>query len=172
MLPDPRRTMHLVLMRHGEASPPRDGLSDHDRTLTDHGQSVARNVAEHLIDHIVGPVHAWVSSATRAQHTWRIVQHELQRTGLETHAELRHSLYDADPEHIISLIRRTPVEMGTCIVIGHAPGIAHATGDLLDNKLGATYADRLRLFTTATAAVLDLHPGKHPAPRLVTVVTP
>ena len=61
----------LVLVRHAKAEVPTGDLDDHDRALTLEGRIAAARLGERLDDAGIVPDEVFVSSANRAQQTWK-----------------------------------------------------------------------------------------------------
>lgn len=67
--PRPVGGMDLLLWRHAEAHPPRDGQSDLERPLTAKGERQARRMADWLNAHMAHSTRILVSPARRCQDT-------------------------------------------------------------------------------------------------------
>lgn len=112
-------TRTLILMRHAQAES-RPGISDFDRSLTDHGREQAQQVGLHLAP--LGVELAMVSAAQRARETFA----GLGLTGADgapVRAEYMKALYDASPSTITQRISETPDGINALLVLAHAPGI-------------------------------------------------
>jgi len=126
-----QNTAHtLVLMRHAQAEP--YAATDEERELTAQGESDAVAAGEWLAEQGIEVDHALVSGAARARGTWASVS---EGADLATQAEFDRSLYAAGPESTLDLIRLTKESVGTLLVIGHNPTIAHLA-QLLDDGDG------------------------------------
>ncbi len=80
--------MHVLVIRHGEASDP-DGLSDASRYLTLRGRHVSRAMAEALRERNLAPTHIYTSPLTRAVQTAEILAHSIGFAGpVLVHEEL------------------------------------------------------------------------------------
>lgn len=119
----------LVLMRHAKAES--WGESDHDRRLTEQGLADAAAAGQWLAEQGLVPGHALLSSATRTQETWAALS---GAAGWSLDAELDDGLYSADPDTALDLIRGTPTEISSLVVIGHNPTIAYLAQMLDDGE--------------------------------------
>ena len=130
----------LVLLRHGKSDWSVDAC-DADRPLTKRGRRQAADSGRWLARHL--PVDlAVVSTAKRAQQTWRVVCEELPRT-----APCRESswLYTHDGGEVLRVVRSLP-DLARCVVlVGHNPAFEEAV-----DRLTGTYVE---LPTSAMAVV-------------------
>lgn len=120
----------LVALRHGKSGYP-DGVVDHDRPLNERGHAQAE-LAGRLIADAVGSVDlALVSTATRAQETWREVRSSVAV------AEERHeaALYLAQSEDLLAVVRSLPTDATTVVLVGHNDGLEHLVGRLTDEPV-------------------------------------
>lgn len=116
----------LVLMRHAEAkSHSADG--DLGRELSAAGRRVAQEVGLWLRRQGVRPQVVVVSPSVRTRQTWE----GLREAGVgadEVWSD--EALYDTDPEDIVESIQAVPDDVGTLVVIGHAPGVPALAAEL------------------------------------------
>jgi phosphohistidine phosphatase len=115
----------LVLLRHGKSDWSVDAC-DADRPLTKRGKRQAADTGRWLARHL--PVDlAVVSTAKRAQQTWRVVCEELPRT-----APCRESstLYTHDGSDVLSVIRSLPAVARCVVLVGHNPALEEAVDRL------------------------------------------
>jgi phosphohistidine phosphatase len=146
----------LVVMRHGKAEA--TGPSDRERALARRGHADAGEAGRWLRDQGVAPDAALVSDALRAQQTWAAVA---EGAGWDLEPELSSSLYAAEPDAAIDLVRETDPGATTLVVIGHNPTMAYVA-ELLDDGEGeadATTALITRGFPTSGLAVFTV-PGE------------
>lgn len=125
-----RRTRHLVVVRHSKAE--QDGPTDFERRLTDRGHDDAAAAGRWLTGRGIRADHALVSAASRAVETWESLA---QGAGWDLEPDLDRGLYAASPETALDLVRLTPDEAGTLVVVGHNPTIA-TLASLLDDGDG------------------------------------
>jgi phosphohistidine phosphatase len=121
-------------MRHAKAE--QVAPSDQERELLEGGRADAGEAGAWLAGQGVAPDHALVSAAIRARQTWEAVA---GAAGWKLEPSLDRGLYTASPETALDLIRLTPDEAGTLVVVGHNPTIAYLA-QMLDDGDGDTDA--------------------------------
>ena len=62
------------------------------------------------------------SPAVRTMETWRIIAAAIGKPAVPTQSP--DTLYLAEPETMLDLIRSLSSDVGTCLLIGHNPGVA------------------------------------------------
>ncbi|MFI6033703.1 SixA phosphatase family protein [Streptomyces sp. NPDC051315] len=156
----PRR---LVVVRHAKSAWP-EGVADHERPLAARGRRDAPAAGRALAEAGCLPDLAVCSTAVRARRTW-----ELACAQWDSPPPVRHEprLYAADVPEVLEVVRETPDEIGTLLLVGHNPGLRELVLDLAGEGLDDTL-ERVRVkFPTAAIAVLhwdgptwrDLAPG-------------
>lgn len=159
--PGPLR--RLVVLRHAKSAWP-EGVTDHERPLGPRGRRDAPAAGRALAEADCLPGLALCSTAVRARRTW-----ELAAAQWGTPPPVRHDprLYHADVPELLDVVRETPAEVETLLLIGHNPGLEDLVLTLAGDGLGDTL-DRVRAkFPTSAIAVLswrgaawrDLAPG-------------
>ncbi|CAB4724003.1 unannotated protein [freshwater metagenome] len=148
MAQTPRR---IVVMRHAKAEP--IGPSDFERELSPRGVADAEAAGAWLASRDLEPDHVLVSAALRTRQTWEAVA---AGAGWGDDAEYDDGLYDAGPETALDLIRATPDDALTLIVVGHNPTMA-LVAQLLDDGDGDEEAsnDLALGYPTAALTVFD-----------------
>ncbi|MFJ8111453.1 SixA phosphatase family protein [Streptomyces sp. NPDC096132] len=143
----------LVVLRHAKSDWP-DGVPDHERPLAARGRRDAPAAGRALAEADCIPDLALCSTAVRARQTW-----ELASAAWDTPPPVRHDprLYAADVPELLDVVRETPAEVGTLLLVAHNPGleelVLELAGDALDDAL-----DEVRLkFPTSAIAVLAWH---------------
>lgn len=153
----------LVLLRHAKAT--HDPMPDRDRMLTSRGHADATAVgvwlveAGHAFDLVI------CSPSVRTRETWD----DVARAGL-TPADVRFDarVYDASADDLLDVLADVPAEVGSVLVVGHAPGIPDLAEALADpERSDAESLHTLRrTFPTSCFAALgldrtwdDLEPG-------------
>jgi phosphohistidine phosphatase len=142
-------------------------MPDHQRPLAPRGRRDAPAVGHWLLlaGHLPGQV--LCSSARRARETWQLAQAKI---GPAVPARFEDSAYQATAAGLLGLIRQTPPEVATLLVIGHDPAIPELALMLAGDVAAAGRAgapaerrerpdplERMRIkFPTAAVAVLDL----------------
>lgn len=139
----------LLLLRHAKSSWANPEIEDHDRALNKRGKRGAKALACWFADH-PAPEIALVSSARRTRETWEAL-------GLDCPAEMRDSLYHADPETLLAVIGET--QAASLLVVGHNPGLAEVA-----HLLAATPPDHPRWQDYPTGALTDLRFAAEIAP--------
>lgn len=143
----------LVLMRHSQAQ----GFSaggDLGRELTEPGRHLAADVGAWLLGQGVRPDVVIVSPSTRTRQTWE----SLRDAGLPAQDVWSdEAIYDGDPVDIIESIQAVPDDVGTLVVIGHAPGIPALAFDL-EQHLPDGATSPANGWPPASVAVVG-HPG-------------
>jgi phosphohistidine phosphatase len=142
----------LVIVRHAKAEVPTAGLSDHDRALTVEGRDAAGRLGERLLAAGIVPDIALVSTANRAQQTWKRMAAVLTDTQAHTVADL----YEAG----LGAYQRELAVLGDARV---AATVAHEpTASAFASWLAGPGSDRSALqklalgLPTSGAAVLEL----------------
>ncbi|MGW0084741.1 SixA phosphatase family protein [Streptomyces sp. NPDC003393] len=143
----------LVVLRHAKSARPA-GVADHDRPLAPRGCRDAPAAGRALADSDFLPDLAVCSTALRARRTWELASAEW---GTPPSVRLDARLYGADVPTLLEVVRETPPEVETLLLIGHNPGleelVLRLAGEGLDDTL-----ERLRVkFPTSAFAVLTWH---------------
>lgn len=118
----------LLLLRHAEAEPARDGMDDHERALTRRGQSQARALGRWLKRHDLAPARVLTSSAKRARQTAESVARTAE-WNVPAHAV--DSLYNATADVMLDLVRHQAGDDARVLVVAHAPGVGDLAGALV-----------------------------------------
>jgi phosphohistidine phosphatase len=148
-------TRRLVLLRHAKSAWP--DVPDHERPLAGRGRRDASAVGRWLLEAGCVPDRVLCSTARRASQTWQLVAAEL---GTAPAVCFEPGVYQADADSLLRLIRATPGDAGTLLVVGHDPaiqGVALALADGTADGTAAGAVDRIRAkYPTAGVAVLTL----------------
>lgn len=137
----------LYLLRHAESGNISADWRDAGRELTKHGRAQAREVGEALADAGVGLV--LCSIAVRARQTAAL---------LSLTAPIRHlsTLYNAAPRQILAELADVSDEVGSVLVVAHAPGIPSLVYSLADPDSDADALARVRpMYPPATLTTLE-----------------
>jgi phosphohistidine phosphatase len=156
MATDPTR--RLVLLRHAKSAWV-DG-ADHDRPLGKRGRRDAPRAGRWLGRSCYGPDLVVCSTARRTRDTWRLAAAEL---GATPPVQFEPRVYGAGTAALLDLVRETPPEVGTLLVVGHEPTMSGLSlllaGDVATDG-GPAVLERVRLkFPTAAIAVLPFAGG-------------
>ena len=123
-------TRRLLLLRHGEASSPA-GVADWDRPLTRRGTEQCRRLGDLLPDGGTGTdwraAHVVVSPALRAQQTWAALS---AAVGYVDSAVTDARLYPGSVDAVVEVVRETPPDAPTMLVVGHNPSVSGAAASL------------------------------------------
>ncbi|MEU4874276.1 histidine phosphatase family protein [Streptomyces sp. NPDC021608] len=149
----PRR---LVVLRHAKSAWPH-GVPDHERPLGPRGLRDAPAAGRALAEAGCRPDLALCSTAVRARDTWALAG---ARWDPPPRAIFDARLYGADAPELLDVVRGTPDEVGTLLLVGHNPGLEELVLHLASAGLGDAL-DQVRLkFPTSAIAVLTWH-GPH-----------
>ena len=108
--------MRLTVMRHAKAE--HAAPSDFERPLAARGRADAEAAGAWLAERGWVPDHALVSAALRTQQTFESVS---AGGAFDLEPDLDRSLYSADPESVLDLVRLVPAGVESLLVIGHNP---------------------------------------------------
>lgn len=123
-------TRRIVVLRHAKSDHPL-GTADHDRPLAERGQRDAKAAGRWLADRGITLDLCLCSTATRTRQTWECAAGELPQQPATVYED---RIYDASYAELVALLRETPEDVGTVLVIGHNPGM-HALADTLAGGL-------------------------------------
>jgi phosphohistidine phosphatase len=139
-------------MRHAKAEP--GGETDHARELAQRGWNDAMAAGRWLADRGLVPEAVLVSSARRTTSTWLALA---EGGSFDVEPTASDSLYSAGPESALDLVRETPDDVASLVVIGHNPTIAYLA-QLLDDGSGDEEAGREMAvgFPTGALAVFEV----------------
>jgi phosphohistidine phosphatase len=137
----------LVLVRHAKAES--FGSTDHERALTDRGVVEAAQAGTWLAARGITPERALVSDALRARQTWEAMAVE---AGWTIEATLDSTLYEADADTVLDVVRGLDDGVTTALVVGHNPTMAFVA-QVLD--VGGSPQLATTGFPTAAVAVFE-----------------
>ena len=142
----------LLLLRHAKSSWDDPGLADIDRPLAPRGRKTAPLLAHWIDKQQLAPELVLCSPARRAQETWQLMLPVLGETiPLKT---LR-TLYMAGAARLLIVLRRTPDEVRTLLLIGHNPGLARLALSLSGIGREKARARMAKKFPTAALALIS-----------------
>ncbi len=116
-------TRRLTLIRHANAEQDSD-VRDFERPLSRKGHGEAQEMARRFKERSLVPDLVLVSAATRTQQTAETFARELGVAVRLLQAD--DSLYLAEGDHILGMIRAVGPRVSHLMVIGHNPGISAA----------------------------------------------
>jgi phosphohistidine phosphatase len=131
-----RQSRRIVVMRHAKAE--QVGPTDMERELEARGYGDAAAAGRWLSGQGIVADHALVSAATRTRQTWESVA---AAAGWDAQASFDRGLYAAGPDTALDLMRATPDDATTLMLVGHNPTVAHLA-QLLDDGEGDDVAGR------------------------------
>lgn len=142
----------LIVMRHAKAEA--FATSDHDRVLVPRGVADATAAGRWAAENDLLPDHVVVSSAARTQGTWSAFA---AASGSTVTAVTDRSLYSADTDGALEIIRTVPAEARTVMLVGHNPTMEYLVHLLDDGDADPELFAALSAgYPTATLAVLEL----------------
>jgi phosphohistidine phosphatase len=161
----------LMLLRHAKSdrSP---GVRDIDRPLNPRGFKAAPQMGAYLAEHDLVPRKVVVSPSLRTRSTWEGMSAALG----DPEAEIVDAIYEAPDSALLKVIRATPADVKTLLMIGHNPGLQDLALDLVGDGPREARARLSVEFPTAALAVIDIEgeawtefrPGKGRLERFVT----
>ncbi|MEW2356520.1 histidine phosphatase family protein [Spirillospora sp. NPDC029432] len=134
----------LIVLRHAKAAAGL-GLADIDRPLTDRGRRDAAAAGEWLRGAALAPDLVLCSTAVRTRETLDGLAFTTSEVAYEA------SIYDNDPEALLSLVRETGDEVDTLLLVGHNPSVHQLVHDLTGSAPES--------FPTCALAVIDVPGG-------------
>jgi phosphohistidine phosphatase len=146
-----RQPRRIVVMRHAKAE--QLGPTDLERELTPRGREDSAAAGRWLAEQQIVPDHALVSASVRTRQTWERVA---EAAGWSLEPAFDRGLYAAGPDTAFDLMRETPDEASTLLVIGHNPTIA-VVAQLLDDGEGdeAAAEDMSSGYPTSALSVFE-----------------
>lgn len=120
----------IFLLRHAKSAWGLD-VSDHERPLSARGKRDSAAVGELLAARRIRPELVWCSTALRARETWDRAVKAGAGAG-----EVRYDehLYEAVAHELVKVLRKTPSEVTTVLMIGHSPAIPELVDKLAPRK--------------------------------------
>jgi phosphohistidine phosphatase len=120
----------IVLVRHAKSAWGLD-VDDHERPLSKRGRRDGVAVGELLVERGIAADLVWCSTAVRARQTWE----RMVKGGAES-GDVRYDdhLYEAVAHQLTKLLRKTPDDVRTVLMIGHSPGIPDLVERLAPRK--------------------------------------
>lgn len=149
---DAMATRRLLLMRHGKSDWP-DGVPDRERPLSSGGRKDCKRVAAALVERGLLPDYVVMSPAQRTRETWERLRSGL---GIDPAASTDERIYANSVDELLEVIRETPAEYATLLLVGHNPSTEVIAG-LLGGASGAGLRERLGAgYPTGTLATFEL----------------
>ena len=144
----------LIAVRHAKSSWDHD-VEDHDRPLSARGRRDADALGRLLAQQALTPDLVLCSTAARTRETWE----RAQAVGV-TAGEVRlvRGVYHAWVPELVRLLRETPDELSTVLLLGHSPGIPDLVEHICVRTDSADWAQLDQKYPTSGLAVVRL-PG-------------
>ena len=120
--------MRLILLRHAKSEKAEPGISDHPRRLNARGKNDAAVIGAYMARHGLVADLVLVSTAERTRQTWERVAAALSKPPRVVYED---RLYNAGPEAIIALVKKTAPAVRSLLVVGHNPGLHEAARHLI-----------------------------------------
>ena len=143
----------LLLLRHAKSSWADPGQTDFDRPLAPRGREAAARIGRELVERRWVPDRVLVSAAARTRETWALVAAELPSA---PQVIVSRSIYEADVQTLLGLIRQDGGDAGVLMVVGHNPSTEALAQGLAGAGSDLDALDRLRRkYPTAGLARFD-----------------
>ncbi len=145
----------LVLLRHAKSDWPPD-VADHERPLANRGRTEAPAAGRWLVAHGVRPDRVVLSDSLRTRQTWALVAAAFTPPVSDVVLDAR--VYNASPAVLLDVVRETPTEVRTLVLVGHNPGTAQLAARL-DDQDAAAAEPRARMtekYPTSALALFDV----------------
>jgi phosphohistidine phosphatase len=110
----------LYVLRHAKSDWGDSSLSDFDRPLNDRGWKAAKAMGREMRERDITPDLVLVSPAARTTETLARVEEGFGETFRSTPTR---SIYLAQTESLIALVRGAPIEVRRIMIVGHNPGM-------------------------------------------------
>lgn len=140
----------LIVFRHAKAVP-HGAAPDFDRALAPRGLVDAATTGRYLADEQIIPDLALVSPALRTRQTWEQAGPAFGPVPMR----LEPSIYDASTGALLGLVQRVGADVRTLVLVGHNPGMAQLSRDLVGHGDRYAFARMRAKFPTSAIAVLD-----------------
>jgi phosphohistidine phosphatase len=152
---EPVITRRLVLVRHAKAA--LSSGADFDRPLTARGERDASALGRWLADDGLVPHRIVVSPARRATRTWQLAAAQLPA---KTASFPDARLYGNTLADLLAVVRATPADIDTLVLVGHNPSVA-TLALTLDDGAGDASArhDLAQKYPTSAVAVFVIGTG-------------
>jgi phosphohistidine phosphatase len=142
----------LIAVRHAKSSWDHD-VEDHDRPLSGRGRRDADALGRLLVQRGLAPDLVLCSTATRTRETWERA-HAVGATAGEV--RLVRGIYHAWVPELVRLVRQTPDELGTVLLLGHSPGIPDLVEHICIRTDSADWAQLDQKYPTSGLAVVNV----------------
>lgn len=144
----------LLAVRHAKSSWDHD-VDDHDRPLSGRGRRDADALGRLLVEQQLAPGLVLCSTSARTRETWERA-HSVGAAAAEV--RLVRGMYQAWVPELVRMARETAEEVGTLLMLGHAPGIPDLVEHVCVRTDSADWARLDQKYPTSGLAVITL-PG-------------
>ena len=142
----------LIAVRHAKSSWDHD-VEDHDRPLSGRGRRDADALGRLLVQRALHSDLVLCSTAARTRETWERA-HAVGATAGEV--QLVRGIYHAWVPELVRLLRQTPDEAATVLLLGHSPGVPDLVEHLCLRTDSADWAQLDQKYPTSGLAVVDV----------------
>jgi phosphohistidine phosphatase len=142
----------LIAVRHAKSSWDHD-VEDHDRPLSGRGRRDADALGRLLVQRGLIPDLVLCSTATRTRETWERAQAVGASAG---EVRLVRGIYHAWVPELVRLVRQTPDELATVLLLGHSPGIPDLVEHICIRTDSADWAQLDQKYPTSGLAVVNV----------------
>ena len=162
----------LMLLRHGKSDWDSGIAGDFERPLAKRGRLAVKRMGTWMRHNDISPDYLICSPAERARATVVILCDSL---GIEAaHVRYEDRLYLADVDELLQIVRHTPPEVKSVMLVGHNPGFEDFLRYLCGDELPTS--DNGKLLPTASLAQITLPNDwgnlRRDAGRLVAITRP
>lgn len=120
----------IILLRHAKSAWGLD-VPDHERPLSGRGKRDSAAVGELLAHRGISPELVWCSPALRARETW---DRAVKAGASADEVRYDEHLYEAVAHELVKVLRKTPDEVRTVMLVGHSPAIPELVDRLAVRK--------------------------------------
>ena len=147
-------TRTLIAVRHAKSSWDFD-VDDHDRPLSGRGRRDSDALGKLLVQRSLRPDLVLCSTAVRTRETWDRAQAVGATAG---EVRLVRAIYNAWVPELVRLVRNTPEDVSTLLILGHAPGIPDLVEHICIRTDSADWSRLDQKYPTSGLAVINV-PG-------------
>ena len=142
----------LIAVRHAKSSWDHD-VEDHDRPLSGRGRRDADALGRLLVQRALAPDLVLCSTAARTRETWERA-HAVGATAGEV--RLVRGIYHAWVPELVRLLRQTPDDVATVLLLGHSPGIPDLVEHVCIRTDSADWVQLDQKYPTSGVAVVNV----------------
>ena len=142
----------LMLLRHAKSDWSVAGARDHDRVLNARGREAAPKMGAYMARHALVPDLVVASTASRVSETLELV---LPAFEAPPKVQQDARVYGAGANALLGVIKETPRDAHSLLLVGHNPGIGELASALIASGDVEARQQLLEKFPTAALAVID-----------------